>query len=59
MKKMVKRGRTIRVIRKQRGKSDIQWDRAIKALKPGKRISASGNIYWETRRNRSDLKGRL
>lgn len=27
-----------------------------KALKPGKRISKSGNIYYEYRRNRSDIK---
>ena len=27
-----------------------------KALKPGKRISKSGKIYYESRKNRSDLK---
>jgi len=26
-------------------------------LLPGKRISKSGKVYWETRKNRSDLKG--
>ena len=25
-----------------------------KALMPGKRISKNGNVYWETRTNRSD-----
>lgn len=27
------------------------------ALPPGKRVSRTGRIYWETRRNRSDLEG--
>ena len=29
-------------------------DRPRKALAPGKRISRNGNVYWETRTNRSD-----
>jgi hypothetical protein len=29
-------------------------DKSRKALKPGKRISKTGKVYWETRRNRSD-----
>jgi hypothetical protein len=29
------------------------------ALPPGKRISRTGNFYWETRINRSDLKGNV
>jgi hypothetical protein len=29
-------------------------DEQIKALKPGKRTSASGNTYYERRFNRSD-----
>lgn len=33
-------------------------DSERKALAPGKRISRTGNIYWETRRNRSDAWGR-
>ena len=32
-------------------------DSKRKALAPGKRISKSGKIYWETRANRSDAKG--
>ena len=32
-------------------------DATRKALLPGKRISKSGKIYWETRSNRSDSKG--
>jgi hypothetical protein len=29
-------------------------DKARKALAPGKRVSRTGKIYWETRFNRSD-----
>jgi len=38
----------------QRGESNEKIDRARWALSPGKRRSKSGNIYWETRKNRSD-----
>ena len=45
---------------RQIGKSNLRKDRAIRALTPGKRISAEtiggggGNVYYEYRRNRSD-----
>ena len=42
---------------KQRGKSDLKRDKAREALSPGKRISKSGKVYWETRKNRSDKTG--
>ncbi len=42
----------------QVGTSDLKLDRKRKALHSGKRISKSGNIYWETRKNRSDFKGK-
>lgn len=32
-------------------------DAARKALSPGKRVSKTGKIYWETRANRSDKPG--
>jgi len=35
----------------------VEADRSRFALLPGKRLSSSGNIYWETRKNRSDVKG--
>ncbi len=41
----------------QTGKTNIKRDKVRKAMPPGKRISKSGNIYWEGRRNRSDLSG--
>ena len=39
----------------QTGTSNIKYDKRKKALPPGKRISRSGNVYYEYRRNRSDL----
>lgn len=48
----------IRIIKRlpQTGETiDILADMARKAKAPGKRISRTGNIYWETRRNRSDV----
>ena len=41
----------------QVGGSDKYRDIRRKALAPGKRISKSGKIYWETRKNRSDTVG--
>ncbi len=38
----------------QKGKSDLKRDRGRKAKLPGKRISKTGKVYWETRKNRSD-----
>ncbi len=42
----------------QVGMSNVKKDAARKALAPGKRISKSGNVYWETRKNRSDVPGK-
>lgn len=39
---------------RQTGKSDRKRDQKLVAKLPGKRISASGNIYYERRANRSD-----
>ena len=41
----------------QVGKTTRKIDAARKALTPGKRISKAGNVYWETRKNRSDAVG--
>jgi hypothetical protein len=45
-------------VKKQTGRTNIAIDRKIQAKAPGKRISKSGNVYYEARANRSD-KGRL
>jgi|26BtaG_2_1085354.scaffolds.fasta_scaffold00871_2 hypothetical protein len=46
--------RTIQVTH-QIGTSITPLDRRLLALKPGKRISKFGNVYWEYRKNRSDV----
>lgn len=51
--------KSLKVSDKQIGKSVKSIDAKRKALKPGKRISKSGNIYYESRKNRSDLKGNI
>ena len=43
----------------QKGRSLKKIDYPRKAKKPGKRTSKTGHVYYEFRRNRSDLKGRL
>lgn len=43
----------------QRGSSNIKIDAGKKADPPGKRKSASGRIYYEYRKNRSDMPGSL
>ena len=51
--------RVLKVVKYQTGKREsLKADRKRKALPPGKRISRTGKIYWETRRNRSDLPGK-
>jgi hypothetical protein len=37
-------------------RKSLKADKRRKALPPGKRRSKSGKIYYERRRNRSDLK---
>ena len=42
----------------QSGKTpNIKRDKGRKAELPGKRISKTGKVYWETRKNRSDRLG--
>jgi hypothetical protein len=43
---------------RQTGTSHTKRDSARKAMQPGKRRSASGRVYYENRKNRSDLRGR-
>lgn len=40
----------------QVGKTNIAEDKKRNAMLPGKRISKAGNVYWETRKNRTDAK---
>ena len=48
--------KNLRVL-KQVGKTTKSDDSKRVALAPGKRISKTGKVYWETRKNRSDAKG--
>jgi hypothetical protein len=49
--------RNLRVLKQTaKSKTDVKIDSKRKALMPGKRISKSGKVYWETRANRSDKK---
>jgi len=38
----------------QVGKTNALRDKKRRAQLPGKRVSKTGKIYWETRKNRSD-----
>jgi len=58
LKVLKQRGRTIVPRGTQRGTSNIKIDKTRIALPPGKRISKTGNIYYEGRKNRSDLLGK-
>ena len=49
---------TIKYIDSRTGKTKISRDKKRNALLPGKRISKSGKIYYEKRKNRSDLVGK-
>ncbi len=49
--------RNLRVLDQTAKKNtDKDIDSKRKALLPGKRVSKAGNIYWETRTNRSDAR---
>ncbi len=44
---------------RQTGSSSSIRDRARKALSPGRRVSKTGSVYYERRKNRSDKPGQL
>ena len=50
--------RVLKASTRQTGRSHTERDTALKAMQPGKQQSASGRIYYEYRKNRSDLRGR-
>lgn len=49
--------RVLKATYKQTGTSSMVRDKKRKAMQPGKRRSASGRTYTETRKNRSDIRG--
>lgn len=46
-------------VRPQTGKTIRKIDAKRKALAPGKRISSAGNVYYEYRKSRSDVPGKM
>lgn len=55
---MKRKARALTRDTRQTGSSDLVRDRQRRALAPGKRRSKNGTIYYENRKNRSDVKGR-
>ena len=53
----MKSARRIVKVLPQKGKSVKSVDEKRKAMPSGKRISKTGKVYWETRKNRSDVRG--
>lgn len=45
---------TLKVMKQTGERKSLVRDRGRLALNAGKRISKTGKIYWETRKNRSD-----
>ena len=50
---------TIKAVKHQTGKTNKMVDFPLDAMPPGWRISDNGNIYYEARKNRSDLFGKI
>jgi len=48
------KGRTIKPMPQTGKVKSIIRDMGRVASQPGKRISKTGNVYWETRKNRTD-----
>ena len=65
MLRRIKKRRTVRTpkvlkaSKRQTGKSHLKADKRRQALKPGKRVSKTGKIYYEYRRNRSEVGKKL
>lgn len=55
---MANKPKVVRVLDQTGNRTNLLVDRSRVALLPGKRISKTGNVYWETRRNRSDVPGK-
>lgn len=55
MKKRYGKPQVLKFVRRQTKRTHPKRDKRRKALHPGKRKSGWGNIYYEYRRNRSDM----
>jgi len=58
MVKRLVRPMILRVLRQTGVRRSLKIDKKRRALLPSKRRSRTGKVYWETRRNRSDVKGK-
>ena len=58
-KRKEKLPRVIKAVDFQRGRSKTSIDKKRKAMKPGKRKSKNRKIYYEYRKNRSDLREKV
>lgn len=47
----------VKVLKQTGKKADLVRDLGRQARLPGKKISANGKVYWETRKNRTDAPG--
>ena len=54
-KKVGSKPKVVSAKNRQTGSSKRTQDKTHQAMKPGKRISANGNVYYERRANRSDV----
>jgi len=48
-------GKVTKVLKQTGKQPNLMVDKSRSALQPGKRVSRTGNTYWETRKNRSDV----
>lgn len=49
--------RNVRILKQTGSRKSLVKDKKRSAMLPGKRISATGKFYWETRKNRTDRLG--
>jgi len=54
-RKTVSKSRVLKSSKRQTGRSNKAVDRSLKAKLPGKRRSSTGKIYYEYRKNRTDV----
>jgi hypothetical protein len=51
------KSKVVRTLPQVHVKTNRTIDASRHALPPGKRISKTGHVYWETRSNRTDVRG--
>lgn len=51
---ILRQDKILKVLEQTGERKSVPRDRGRFAKLPGKRVSKAGNVYWETRKNRSD-----